>query len=84
MKTFNSNQLIDDLKEITRLNMELISKKMSHLSEEQKKWKPSSESWNLLEILSHLNAYAAFYHTAFTDKIQKTKFKEAKLNFVSS
>ncbi|MEX1192290.1 MAG: DinB family protein [Brumimicrobium sp.] len=84
MKTFNTNQLLDDLKQITENNITLITKKFSHLSDEQKKWRPTSDSWNILEVFSHLNVYAKFYHTTFIDKIQKTKFKVAKDTFVSS
>jgi uncharacterized damage-inducible protein DinB len=84
MKTFNTNELIADLKKITENNINIVAKKFKHLSDEQKTWRPSSDSWNILEVFSHLNIYSAFYHSAFKEKIQKTKFKEAKDTFVSS
>jgi len=84
MKTFNTNELIADLKKITEDNINIVSKKFKHLSDEQKSWRPSSDSWNILEIFSHLNIYSAFYNSAFIEKIQKTKFREAKDTFVSS
>jgi uncharacterized damage-inducible protein DinB len=84
MKTFNTNELIADLKKITEDNIAIASKKFKHLSEEQKNWRPSTDSWNILEIFSHLNIYSAFYHSAFIEKIQKTKFSEAKDTFISS
>ncbi|PHR45530.1 MAG: hypothetical protein COA32_12800 [Fluviicola sp.] len=84
MKTFNTNELITDLKKITEDNITIVSKKFKHLSDEQKTWRPSRDSWNILEIFSHLNVYSAFYNSAFIEKIQKTKFKEAKDTFVSS
>lgn len=84
MKTFNTNELITDLKKITEDNITIVSKKLKHLSDEQKTWRPSRDSWNILEIFSHLNVYSAFYNSAFIEKIQKTKFKEAKDTFVSS
>lgn len=84
MKTFNTNELIADLKKITEDNITIVSKKFKHLSDEQKTWRPSRDSWNILEIFSHLNIYSAFYNSAFIEKIQKTKFKEVKDTFVSS
>ena len=84
MKTFNTNELVADLKKITENNINIVSKKFKHLSDEQKSWRPSSDSWNILEVFSHLNIYSAFYHSAFIEKIQKTKFKEPKDTFVSS
>lgn len=76
--------LFKELKEITLFNIEKTQKKFFHLSEDQKKWKPTPESWNLLEIFAHLNEYARFYHEVFKNKISKTKFKDPKPTFVSS
>lgn len=84
MKTFNTNELVADLKKITEDNIAIVTKKFKHLSDEQKTWRPSPDSWNVLEVFSHLNIYSAFYNSAFIEKIQKTKFKEAKETFVSS
>lgn len=79
-----SSQLLSEIKGITLSNIEVTRKKFFHLSEEQKKWKPTIESWNLLEIFAHLNEYARFYNATFLKKIQTTKFRTPQENFVSS
>lgn len=84
MKVFNTIKLITELEGITKANDQFAKKKLHHLSEEQKKWRPTSESWNIIEVFAHLNEYASFYHRVFKEKIEKTKFKGAKETFVSS
>lgn len=79
-----SSQLLSEIKGITRANIEVTRKKFFHLSDEQKKWRPSTESWNLLEIFAHLNEYTRFYNSTFLKKIQATKFRSPNENFVSS
>lgn len=84
MKVFNTIKLITELKAITEANNEFAHKKLQYLSEEQKKWRPTSESWSIIEIFAHLNEYATFYHRVFKERIEKSKFKGAKETFVSS
>lgn len=36
-------------------------------------WKPSSESWSVLECLEHLNLYAEFYNPAIRSAIENSK-----------
>lgn len=84
MKVFNTKALIQELQDITSNNIEVLEKKFSHLSEEQKSWRPSKDAWNILEVCGHLNEYARFYHTVFLDRIEKTKFKSPKETFTSS
>lgn len=84
MKVFNTKVLIQELQDITQKNIEVVEKKLSHLSEEQKTWRSSADVWNVLEICAHLNEYASFYHNVFKDKIEKTKFKSPRETFTSS
>lgn len=84
MKGFLSDNLLLDLKNITESNILLVSKKCTHLGENQIKWKPSKDSWNIQEVLSHLNSYSTYYHHLFIDKIQNTKYMSIKENFVPS
>lgn len=79
-----STELLLEVRKITATNIELLKKKFLHFSEEQKKWRSTDASWNLVEIFAHLNQYALFYHTAFRTRIGNTKFREFKENFVSS
>src|SRR5690554_1024770 len=62
MKGFLTDELILDLKNITASNISFVNKKCKHLGENQIQWRPEKKSWNLQEVLSHLNGYANFYH----------------------
>lgn len=84
MKGFNTEELISDLSQITEDNMSYVSKKCVHLGENQLDWRPNSGSWNIQEVLAHLNSYSDYYHKHFKERIAKTKFKNVKENFVSS
>lgn len=84
MKGFNTEELISDLSQITQNNVSYVSKKCVHLGENQLAWRPSAGSWNILEVLAHLNSYSDYYHKNFRERIAKTKFKNVKENFVSS
>lgn len=84
MKVFNTNTLLNELSAITIANKNFIESKVKGLSEKQLQWKNTSNSWNCLEILAHLNEYAKFYNLTFKERIAKTKFNEPKETFVSS
>ena len=79
-----SIELLTEVDSITRKNIDFIQKNLTKLSENQIKWKPNSSSWSLVEIFAHLNEYARFYHAAFAYKIEITKFREPKSQFISS
>ncbi|MFK7755416.1 MAG: DinB family protein [Flavobacteriales bacterium] len=57
---FNSEQLILELVELTRKNLnsaeKLMNKSLSELNQ-----KPSNERWSALECVEHLNKYGRFY-----------------------
>lgn len=84
MKTVVINSWVDELTQISQDQIKRIQNKFKHLSDKQKTWKPNEHTWNLLEIFAHLNQFARYYHPVFEDKIENTKFKEAKAPFVSS
>lgn len=84
IKDMTSSELLEEVGKITRHNLELIRKKFSHLSAEQKTWSPSENAWNIQEVFAHLNEYARFYHENFLRKIARTRFTTPKENFVSS
>lgn len=79
-----SAELFFESETITNNNLDFIQKNLIKLSENQVSWKPSENSWSLLEIFAHLNEYAAFYHPAFTKKISLTRYREPRVNFISS
>lgn len=79
-----TNELFEEVKQITQQNIETVREKLTHLSESQKNWKKDANSWSINEIFSHLNQYADYYHQTFKRKIEKTRFREPRENFISS
>ena len=84
MKVFKTDELIEELVEITQANYDFIKKKCFHLSQEQLDWRPNASTWSTTEVLAHLNEYAKFYHASFKDRLEKTKFKGYREQFISS
>lgn len=76
--------LIHELKSITQENINFIKKKFSHLNDDQKNWRKDSDSWSINEVFAHLNEYALYYHQAFSSKIARTRYRDAKDVFISS
>lgn len=79
-----TDELFLEVTSISRSNFEFIHNKLNKLKESQLNWKPNSNSWCINEILSHLNQYAKYYHSVFNNKIETTRFKEPKSQFISS
>ena len=79
-----TKQLIEEIRTITLTNLEIVRKKMNYLNENQRTWRQNETSWNINEIFAHLNEYAKFYHTTFKNRIEKTRFREPRENFISS
>lgn len=77
-------ELFQESEKITQSNIEFVRKQLVKLSDIQLTWKPSEAIWSINEIFAHLNEYAAFYHPAFSKKITSTRFREPKINFISS
>lgn len=79
-----SKELLSELRTITERNIDLLRQRFSDLSEQQKRWKKDSNSWSILEVFAHLNAYANYYHLVFANRIETTRFRDPKDNFISS
>lgn len=84
MKSFNTNILIDELIATTVSNQNFIKSKVLQLTEKQLNWRQNTNTWSVNEVLAHLNEYAKYYNEVFTDRIEKTKFKDPKEIFASS
>lgn len=80
----NTSILFEEVIGITRENLDVLQKRFSHFSEQQRNWKPNPQVWSINEIFAHLNVFSRFYHIAFLNRIENTKFREPKENFISS
>lgn len=79
-----STQLLEEVKLITNQNLKTLRELILPLTDEQKNWRKDKSSWNINEIFAHLNEYAEYYHKALSRKIEKTRFRTPKENFISS
>lgn len=79
-----STELLQEATKITQANVAFVKEHVLPLSEEQKNWKKDQSSWSLNEIFAHLNSYAAYYHKTMLRKIEKTRFRNPRENFISS
>lgn len=57
---------------------------MNKLSEKQLNWRPNPGIWSIAEVLAHLNSYARYYHPTIQRKIESTRFRNVKEDFMSS
>lgn len=76
--------LFNEVGTITERNYQQLIGKFSSLSPAQLSWKPNPSTWSLQEIFAHLNAYGDFYHSTLNERIDHTRFRLPRLNFVSS
>lgn len=67
-----SEQLIDDLKELTQKHIVAVLQLKDRAMEELT-WRSSDQSWNVLECLEHLNLYGNFYLPEMAQRIKATK-----------
>lgn len=79
-----STELLTEVRSITQANLEVLKTRFASLSDEQIRWKPLENSWNIQEVFAHLNKFAGYYHETFKKCIQKTRFKTPSENFISS
>lgn len=79
-----TTELLDEVKQVTTKNIKVLRERILHLTDEQRKWRKDPSSWNINEIFAHLNEYASYYHKAFARKIEKTRFRTPRENFISS
>ena len=83
-KMMTTKELIRIATDITEENISQAEKWMHKLSENQLNWRPNPGIWSVAEILAHLNSYSKYYHPVFKSKIDGTRFRNAKDEFVSS
>ncbi len=81
MKT---EELFLEVSTISKNNFDFINQKLFSLKNNQLTWKPNAQTWCILEVLAHLNQYANYYHEVFLNKIETSKFKEPRSQFLSS
>ena len=79
-----TNNLIKIATEITQANIDVVKNSIKDLSKSQLNWKVSKNTWNINEILAHLNEYSNYYHNTFIYKIENTRFRSSKEGFISS
>lgn len=77
-------ELRTTLSEITNHNIQQATSWMSKLSEKQLNWRPNPGIWSIAEVLAHLNSYSRYYHPVIQKKIETTRFKNVKEDFMSS
>lgn len=77
-------ELRTTVSEITSNNIEQATSWMSKLTEKQLNWRPNPGIWSISEVLAHLNSYARYYHPTIQKKIEITRFRNEKENFMSS
>jgi hypothetical protein len=79
-----TDELFTEVSTISNNNFEFVQNKLDKLKENQLNWKPNTQTWSIYEVLAHLNQYANYYHKVFISKIESTKFREPKAQFLSS
>ena len=84
VQMMTTQELRSTVSQITQENIRQASSWMTKLSEQQLNWRPNPGIWSISEILAHLNSYARYYHPAILAKIQKTRFRTPKEEFLSS
>lgn len=77
-------ELRTTVSEITTFNIQQATSWMTKLTEKQLNWRPNPGIWSIAEVLAHLNSYARYYHPTIQRKIEITRFRQAKDDFMSS
>jgi len=77
-------ELRTTLSDITSNNIQQATSWMNKLSEKQLNWRPNPGIWSIAEVLAHLNSYARYYHPTIQRKIESTRFRNVKEDFMSS
>lgn len=76
--------LFHEIEKVTNENILNIEENFIPLTDEQLNWKIRSDVWNIREIFAHVFEYAKYYHSAFSKKIDTTRYREPSDNFISS
>lgn len=82
--TMTTKDLLKIVTDISQDNIDLVSKFVKKMSENQLNWRPNAGVWSVSQVLAHLNAYAVYYHPVFIRRIENTRFTSTKEEFVSS
>lgn len=64
--------------------MDFVENQVKSLNESQLNWKVNSDSWNIIQVLAHLNVYSTYYQRVIEEKIKYTKHKQPVDVFNSS
>jgi hypothetical protein len=80
---FNSQELVQDLKQHTESNLQ-TAQEWLELPLKVLQFKPSAESWSLLECLEHLNLYGDFYLPEIRRQMENSPYQNAAPIFKSS
>lgn len=84
MRKIPSDELLNNLIELSNANNKLVEEEFSSLTEEQLFWNPSPGSWSIAQCLAHLNAYHRYYVPVFIERIKNSRFQEPADYFQSS
>lgn len=79
-----TNSLFNELEILTKEHISFIEQNVMSLNDEQLTFRLRPESWNVREIIAHINEFALYYHSAFSKKIDTTIYREPKETFLSS
>lgn len=79
-----TNSLFNELEILTKEHISYLENNVITLNEEQLSFRLRPESWNVREIIAHINEFALYYHSAFSKKIDTTIYQEPKETFISS
>jgi len=79
-----TQQLLDEMTEITSNNLEVIRKRLIFLNADQRSWRPNKNAWSINDIFAHLNQYVQFYHKTFNNAIETTKHRDPISVFMPS
>jgi len=77
-------QLLQTVRDITQANIDYVSKYGKKLSDAQMSWSQNNATWNISQVLAHVNEYGNYYHPTIKKKIENTRFTSTKEAFISS
>lgn len=74
----DSSTLLNELSDLTQKNIQEVTQFLA-MDSEQLNFKPSSESWSILECMEHLNRYGDFYIPEITQRIHNAKHAKTSI-----
>jgi hypothetical protein len=82
--SMKSTELLESLETITRANLSFVEEYVQPLNDKQLHWNSQPESWNIIQVLAHLNVFSTYYQRVFEEKIKYTVHKQPVDVFYSS